>query len=93
MSSCPGRGAVRSAARQVRDPASALACAPDILICDEAVSALDVSIQAQILNLLVDLQERLKVAMLFISHDPDVVAYLADRIIVVKNGALVGSDI
>lgn len=67
----------------------ALICNPDVLICDEAVSALDVSVQAQILNLLVEIQERRKLALLFITHDFSVVEYLADRIAVMKHGRIV----
>lgn len=67
----------------------ALACNPDVLICDEAVSALDVSVQAQILNLLVDIQEKRRLALLFITHDFSVVEYLADRIAVMKQGRIV----
>jgi peptide/nickel transport system ATP-binding protein len=69
--------------------ARALALEPEVLICDESVSALDVSIQAQILNLLNDLKIKLGLTYLFISHDMVVVKYMADRILVMNKGEII----
>ena len=68
--------------------ARALALNPEILICDESVSALDVTVQAQILNLLNQLKEKYSITILFISHDLSVVKYMSDRIIILNNGKI-----
>lgn len=69
--------------------ARALAVKPEVLICDESVAALDISVQAQILNLLNDLKSNLNLSFLFISHDLAVVKYMSDRVMVMKDGKLI----
>ena len=71
--------------------ARALAAEPEVLVCDEAVSALDVTVQAQVLDLLEHLRVTTGVAMIFISHDIGVVQHIADRVLVMKDGRVVES--
>ena len=69
--------------------ARAIALKPDLLVCDEAVSALDLSIRAQILELLEDLKRKLGLSLLFITHDLGVVQHIADRILVMDRGKII----
>jgi peptide/nickel transport system ATP-binding protein len=69
--------------------ARALAVSPEFLVCDESIAALDVSIQAQIINLFVDLKDRYDLTYLFISHDIGVIEHISDRVIVMYLGRIV----
>ena len=73
--------------------ARALIVSPQLVVCDEALSALDLSVQAQIINLLLELRRDLGVAYLFIGHDLAVIRHLADRVVVLRNGKVVEQGI
>ena len=77
--------------RQRLGVARALAVQPEFLVCDEAVAALDVSIQAQVLNLFMDLREQLNLTYLFISHDLSVVEHISNRVQIMYLGRVVES--
>ena len=77
--------------RQRLGVARALAVQPEFLVCDEAVAALDVSIQAQVLNLFMDLREQLNLTYLFISHDLSVVEHISNRVLIMYLGRVVES--
>ena len=72
--------------------ARALAVSPEFLVCDESIAALDVSIQAQIINLFVDLKDSYDLTYLFISHDIGVIEHISDRVIVMYLGRIVETE-
>ncbi len=86
---CPGSSAAVSG--NVRPSPRALVTTPDVLLCDEVTSALDVSVQASIIDLLCSLREELGMAMLFVTHNIALARYVADRIAVLRDGCIVES--
>jgi len=72
--------------------ARAIALEPKLIVCDESVSALDISVQAQVLNLLNDLKENFGFTYIFISHDLSVVKYMSDQLVVMNKGAIEEMD-
>ncbi len=75
--------------RQRIGVARCLTMKPDVIVCDESVSALDVSVQAQVLNLLQELQDEYRLSYIFISHDLSVVKYMSDELLVMHDGEMV----